>query len=73
MKNCVIKMIWDDGIWCAESDDELGIVLESASFDILVERVRLAVPEMLELNCGYTGPFEITFEAIRTDTMKAAG
>jgi len=64
-------MIWDDGIWCAESDDELGIVLESDSFDTLIGRVHIAVPEMLELNCGYKGEFQIVFEAERTDTMKA--
>ena len=71
MRTCVIKMEWDDGIWCAESDDDLGIVLESKSFDNLVERVRAAVPEMLELNFGYTGEVQITFYAQRTDTMKA--
>ena len=72
MKICKIKMIWDDDKWIAESDDELGIVLESDSFDHLVERVRDATPEMLELNCGYTGDFQIHFEAERLETMRAA-
>jgi len=71
MKICKVKVIWDDGIWCAESDDELGIVLESDSFDRLIERVRMAVPEMLKLNCGYEGAVQIIFEAERVDTMKA--
>ena len=62
-------MVWDDGVWCAESNDELGIVLESDSFDKLVERVHIAVPEMLELNCDYKGKFQIIFEAERIDTM----
>ena len=65
-------MVWDDGIWCAESDDEIGIVLESDSFDTLVNRVRLAVPEMLELNCGYTGPYQIKFETERIDVIQTA-
>jgi len=65
-------MEWDDGVWVAESDDELGIVLESDSFDALVERVRIAVPEMLELNSGYKGDYQIHFEAERMVTMKAA-
>jgi len=73
MKNCIIKINWDEGVWCAESDDELGIVLESDSFDALIERVRVAVPEMLELNCGYTDEFQITFEAERIDVMEAVG
>ena len=71
MKTCIIKMIWDDGAWCAESNDELGIVLESSSFDTLVERVRIAVPEMLELNCDYIGEVRIIFETERIDTLKA--
>jgi len=64
-------MIWDDGVWCAESDDELGIVLESSSFDTLVERVRAAVPEMLELNFAYIGEVRIIFETERIDTLRA--
>ena len=72
MKTCKIKMSWDDDKWIAESEDELGIVLESSSFDHLVDRVRDAVPEMLELNCAYKGDFQLHFEAERLETMKAA-
>ena len=72
MRTYTVKMIWDDGIWYTSTDLDLGITLESESFDALVERVRLAAPEMLELNCNYTGAFKLVFEAIRTDEMKAA-
>ena len=61
MKTCTIKMVWDDGVWCAESEDELGIVLESDSFDTLIKRVHIAVPEMLELNCDYKGEVRVAF------------
>jgi len=71
MKTCKVKMTWEDDIWIAESDDDLGIVLESNSFDTLMERVRIAMPEMLELNCNYKGDFQIHFEAERLITMKA--
>ena len=71
LKVCCIKMTWDDGVWCAESDDELGIVLESPSFDALVNRIHLAVPEMLQLNCGYTGNVKILFDVERTDLLVA--
>jgi len=73
LRTYTVKMIWDDGIWYTSTDDDLGITLESGSFDALVERVRIAVPEMLELNCGYTGAFKLVFETERTDTMKAVG
>jgi len=73
MKICTIKMVWDDGIWYTKADEEIGLVLESGSFDALVERVKIALPEMLELNLGYTGEVRIIFEAERVVTMKAVG
>jgi len=69
MRSYTVKMSWDEGVWCASSDEELGITLESGSFDALVERVRTAAPEMLELNCGYTGAFNLVFVTERTDTI----
>lgn len=48
----VITLTWDNeaGVWVATSEDIPGLVLESGSFDALLERVRFAVPELLELN-----------------------
>ena len=46
MKTYVVKMIWDDGIWYTGTDLDLGITLSSESFDKLVERVRIAAPEI---------------------------
>jgi hypothetical protein len=39
----------DSAVWYALNDD-IPIALESDSFDVLIERVKLAVPELLELN-----------------------
>ena len=71
MKSYVVKMIWDDGIWYTSTDLDLGITLSSESFDKLVERVRIAAPEMLELNCGYTGEVELVFQTERTEKVLA--
>ena len=51
MEEYTIKLEWDSeaSVWIATSDDVPGLVLESGSFDVLVERVRYAVPELLEL------------------------
>lgn len=48
----LIRMIWDPdaSVWVAESDDVPGLVMESGSFDALLERIRFAVPELLQLN-----------------------
>ena len=47
----VVLLTWDDeaSVWVAENDD-IPIALESDSLDTLIERVRIAVPELLELN-----------------------
>ena len=49
---CEINVQWDEeaGVWFATSEDVPGLVLESGSFDALLERVRAAVPELLDLN-----------------------
>ena len=46
------KLEWDPeaAVWIATSDDILGLVMESGSVDALIERLRYAVPELLELN-----------------------
>lgn len=48
----IIHISWDPeaNVWIATSDDIPGLVLEAGSFDALLERVRFAVPELLELN-----------------------
>ena len=50
----VVNFIWDNEacVWIATSDDIPGLVLESGSFDALLERVRIAVPELLSLNAA---------------------
>lgn len=52
MPEYVVSMLWDEeaSVWVATSDDIPGLVLESGSFDALVERVRFAAPELLNLN-----------------------
>ena len=50
--NYRIKVLWDNeaDVWIATSEDVPGLVLESGSFDALVERVKYAIPELVELN-----------------------
>jgi len=72
MRTYIVKMIWDNDYWHTNTDSDLGITLTSSSFDKLVERVRLAVPEMLELNCGYVGDVELIFETERKETLRTS-
>jgi len=51
MTEYIVLLTWDDesSVWIAENDD-IPIALESESLDTLIERVRNATPELLELN-----------------------
>ena len=67
----IIRLIWDNdaGVWVATSDDVPGLVLESGSFDALLERVRFAVPELLALNHPTTTPLSLTFLSERRERI----
>jgi hypothetical protein len=51
MNEYTILLAWDDesSKWYALNDD-IPIILEDASLDTLIDRVKMAVPELLELN-----------------------
>ncbi|MCL2015097.1 MAG: DUF1902 domain-containing protein [Defluviitaleaceae bacterium] len=72
---CVVNVKWDDGLWISEAKTEqgepIGLTLESGSFDALVERVKIAMLEMLELNFGYVGNVEVSFQTERTENLRA--
>lgn len=50
--NYLINIIWDNEykVWIATSDDIPGLVLESDSYDILINKIKHAIPELFELN-----------------------
>ena len=67
----VVKFTWDNeaDVWIATSDDIPGLVLESGSFDALLERTRFAVPELLELNADNKAPLSLTFKSERHERI----
>lgn len=70
-----VKMIWDREaeVWVATSEDVPGLVLESGSFDALLERVKYAIPELTELNGQKYAAYNITFLAERNDQVAVYG
>ena len=54
-----VDIKWDDegNEWVATSDDVRGLVLSSGSVDVLIERVRFAIPDLINV----TGPFSVDF------------
>jgi hypothetical protein len=64
---CIIKLIWseDEMFWYSKSlNDEFGLTLESGSLDVLIERVKTAVPDILN-EIGFSGEVDLSFELDR--------
>jgi len=72
--DCIITCTFDNESqrWTAVSDDKYGLVLESNSLEALMERAKIAMPEMLEFTCNYTGAISLHFRAERTTRLEAA-
>ena len=66
-----VKLSWDPdaAVWVATSEDIPGLVLESGSFDALIERVRFAAPELLALNGHKGAPASLTFLSERRERI----
>lgn len=47
-----IRAQWDTeaGVWVAESEDVPGLVAEADSPNVLAQKLRVLIPELLELN-----------------------
>ena len=60
---CIINVTWDSdaAVYIATSENIPGLVLESGSFDALIEKVRVAVPELLQLNNNKADVIDLTF------------
>lgn len=69
--NYEITLAWDDEscVWITTSDDIPGLVLESGSFDALLERTRFAIPELLALNNPTVDHLSVTFKSKRQERM----
>ena len=67
----VIRLTWDAeaDVWIATSDDIPGLVLESGSFDALLERIRFTVPELLSLNGSEKSVLSLIFISERHERI----
>lgn len=72
---CRINLRWDaeSAVWIATSDDVRGLILESGSFDALVERVKQAVPELIALNGNAPSDCRLSYCTEREDLVPIYG
>ena len=66
-----VNLIWDTdaGVWIATSEDIPGLVLESESYDSLLERTLQAAPELLSLNNADSKPATLNFLSKRQERI----
>jgi len=67
MIEVTVVFSWDDeaSVWIAESNDLPGLILESGSFDAFLERVKIAIPDLLASNGTEHTQTKIHFKAER--------
>jgi len=75
MNSYHIIFTWDPEarVWIATSEDIRGLVLESGSFDALMERVRIAVPELISLNGDASDAANLIFMLDRQERIPVYG
>ena len=70
-----IVLSWDGeaGVWIATSEDIYGLILEHESFDVLVDRVRYAVPELLAFEKKCNNDISLEFLVSRKEKLIVNG
>jgi len=76
MSDFRIAAHWDAEarVWWAESQDVKGLVAEADNLDVLVEDLRLTVPDLLRLNHGIdpaAEPITLRIAADRVELLTA--
>ena len=71
---CDVRLVRDNetGWWHTESDSMPGMVLESYSVDVLMEKVRGVAPDMYELEYNYRGQITFHFKMECEETIREA-
>ena len=62
MRQFDVVAIWDPEaeVWVATSDDVPGLITEAASMEVLIEKLKVMIPELLSAN-GYNDGDEVPF------------
>ena len=70
-----IHALWDEEarVWVATSDDVPGLATEADTLEVLLEKLKAIIPELLALNRGFTDliiPFHLVSE--RTEIARVS-
>jgi predicted RNase H-like HicB family nuclease len=77
-RELVVFANWDDEakVWVAHSEDVPGLATEAADWDLLMKKLKVMIPELLDAN-GYADddeeiPFKVVGEARQVAHREAA-
>lgn len=77
MKKLSVHAMWDAeaGVWVANSKDVKGLVTEATSREILVEKLKVMIPELMALNHQElpAGPLEFRLKTEEESTEVILG
>lgn len=59
MNTIVVHGFWDDeaNVWVASSYDVPGLATEAENMNVLVEKLKIMMPELLDANAGISKHF----------------
>ena len=70
-----VKCTWydDEKIWVAQSEsDKFALTTDHVSFNALIERVKIAIEDIAEMELGYKGDIKLILDVSRTITLNTA-
>ena len=70
-----VKCTWhdDENIWVAQSSsDKFALTTDHYSFDALLERVKIIIEDIAEVELGYKGEIKLVLEVDRTIKLNTA-
>jgi len=75
IKPFIIRAEWDNEslVWVASSDDVPGLATEAETVEYLIEKLRIMIPELLEINGLFTDqdvPFEVLTRRFESTTLQ---
>ena len=71
----VVKVTWhdDENIWVAQcSNDKFALTSDHGSFDALLERVKIIIEDIVEVDLGYKGDIKLILDVERTVNLSTA-
>ena len=71
----IVKITWhnDENIWVAQcSNAKFAMTTDHGSFDALLERVKITIEDIAEVELSYKGEIKLILDVVRTINLNTA-